>query len=223
MRVLLVDDHHLVRRGLLDLLRQLDADALIEEAGNCEEALRLASPDFDLILLDLHMPGLEGLEALDAIRHAFESARVVVLSGDQDKRQVCQVIEHGASGYIMKSETPNVLIGALRLVLSGGVYLPPIVLRALGFNGGADPPAHETVPPASHAANVIERLTERQQEVLRHAVSGKSNKVIARELGLSEGTVKAHLSSIFRAIGVRNRTEAVCHLARLDADAKRLL
>ena len=213
MRVLLVDDHPLFRHGLLDLLRDLDANAVIAEAGDCEEAIRLASPDFELVLLDLHMPGLAGVDALDAIRGAFESARVVVLSGDDDPRQVRQAIDRGAAGYITKSSTPKLLLNALRLVLAGGVYLPPVALRGLPESAKRD---------AAQTTTVISRLTERQQDVLRRAVSGKSNKAIARDLGLSEGTIKAHLSSIFRAIGVSNRTEAVCRLAKIDAETTRL-
>lgn len=162
----------------------------------------------DLVLVDLHMPGANGMDALGAMRAAFEASAVVVLSSEDDPRLIRQSIEMGASGFIPKSSTPQVMIAALRLVLAGGTYLPPHVL--LGFSGAAPEAA-----PAEVSAHSVDGLSARQLEVLMKAVQGKANKVIARELQLSEGTIKAHLSAAFRTLGVQNRTEAVFVAAKV--------
>ena len=149
------------------------------------------------------MPGVKGLDALRAMREAFESSRIVVLSGEEDPRLVRMAIDAQAAGFIPKSSTPQVLLSALRLVLADGVYLPTVALKHL-----------ESAP------REIGNLSERQLDVLRKAVQGKANKVIARELSLSEGTVKAHLAAAFRALGVKNRTEAVYAAARSGLQLK---
>ncbi len=135
---------------------------------------------------------------------------VVVLSSEDNPDVILRAIEAGASGYVPKSSTPQVLVAALRLVMAGGIYIPPPALRA--FGGGAIP----ILPPVRAAApREIDGLSGRQMEVLLKAVQGKANKVIAREMQLSEGTVKAHLSAAFRTLGVQNRTEAVFAAARM--------
>ena len=207
MRILIVDDHALFRQGLRFLLRDLDAQLQIAEAGDCEQALALAAEAFDVVLLDLHMPGVAGLAALDAVRQGFEASRIVVLSGEEDPRQIRRAIDAGAVGFIPKSSTPEVLLSALRLVLADGIYLPTVALK------GVDEPA-SGASSAISGERLKDALSERQVDVLRKAVQGKANKVIARELGISEGTVKAHLSAAFRALGVHNRTEAVYAAAR---------
>jgi DNA-binding NarL/FixJ family response regulator len=207
VRILIVDDHALFREGLRFLLRDLDRHLEISEAANCTEALAMAGEPFSLVLLDLHMPGVNGLEALAALREAFESSRIVVLSGEEDPRLVRKVIDAQAAGFIPKSSTPQVLLGALRLVLADGVYLPTVALKDLGEGPGGQPRGAGGDPLGG-------TLSGRQLDVLRKAVEGKANKVIARELGISEGTVKAHLAAAFRALGVRNRTEAVYVAAR---------
>lgn len=213
MRILIVDDHALFRQGLRFLLRDLDADLEIAEAADCEQAMRLAAQPFSIVLLDLHMPGVAGLEALDAMRHAFESSRIVVLSGEEDPRQVRRAIDAGAAGFIPKSSSPEVLIGALRLVLADGVYLPAVALKGVG---DSEVLAVGTIT----RDRLSEALSERQIDVLRKAVQGKANKVIARELKIAEGTVKSHLSAAFRALGVHNRTEAVYAAAQSGLQLK---
>jgi len=205
MNVLLIDDHVLFREGLKFLLRSLDAALEVDEAGDCAGALEHAARrGYDLVLLDLKMPGVAGLDALAALREAIPAAPLVVLSGEDSAGVVRAAIEGGAMGFIPKSSTPEVLIQALRLVLARGVYLPPAVLDA-----AAEPSAGT----GSEAA--LRGLTPRQADVLRCVIQGKSNKVIARELDVSEGTVKAHLSSVLRAFGARSRTEAVFAAAKL--------
>jgi DNA-binding NarL/FixJ family response regulator len=211
VRILIIDDHALFRQGLRFLLRDLDPDLEIVEAADCAQATPLAGQAFNVILLDLHMPGVAGLDALQAVREAFEATRIVVLSGEEDPRQVRRAIEAGAAGFIPKSSTPEVLLSALRLVLADGVYLPAVALKGVAGEGSGA---------AISTDRLDDALSERQVDVLRKAVQGKANKVIARELGISEGTVKAHLSAAFRALGVHNRTEAVYAAARSGLQLK---
>jgi DNA-binding NarL/FixJ family response regulator len=211
MNVLVVDDHALFREGLKFLLPELDRTLVLDEAGDCAKALeRAAERAYDLVLLDLHLPGLHGMDALAALREALPATPIVVLSGEDNRAVVRAAIDAGAMGFIPKSSTREVLIQALRLVFAGGVYLPPTVLDA---SVAAEPPA----PGLPGAAATAERLglTPRQMDVLRCVIQGKPNKSIARELDISEGTVKAHLSSVMQALGAHNRTEAVYAAAKL--------
>lgn len=207
MKVLLIDDHALFRRGLRLMLRELAADMDLSEADGCAQALALAHEAFDLVLLDMNMPGINGLEALQCAKQAWPTAFVVVLSGEENSTLIRSVIEQGASGFVPKSSTPEVMINALQLVLSRGVYLPPQVLNA--------PHAAASGKQSGSAAPAIAGMTQRQAEVLRMALKGAPNKVIARELNISEGTVKSHLSTVFRLLNVRNRTQALYSVARL--------
>jgi len=206
VRLLLVDDHALFREGLKLLLAGLDPQVRLMEAGDLVQALKLAGDaDFDLILLDLKLPGPNGLDALGSLRGATDSVPIVVLSGEDDPAVVRAAIERGAMGFIPKSSTPEVLIQALRLVLARGVYLPPLALGA-----------RAAVALPSGAADIkLPGITDRQMDVLRCVIQGKPNKVIARDLEISEGTVKLHLSAVFRALGAHNRTEAVYAAAKL--------
>lgn len=211
MKLLVVDDHTLFRQGLKFLLRDLDENLQITEASDSRQAVALAGERFDLILLDLHMPGTVGLDALNAMREAFETTRIVVLSGEENPRLVRRAIESGAVGFVPKSSTPELLLSALQIVLSGSVYLPPLALKDMDAD---TTPAAEPAPAPTQ--NALENLlSPRQLEVLHKAIVGKPNKVIARELDISEGTVKAHLAAAFLALGVRNRTEAVYVAARM--------
>ena len=208
MKLLLIDDHPLFRSGLTYLLRTLDSRLEVVEAGNCAQALALAGRHYDLVLLDLKMPGVNGLDALGAVRGAFPASAAVVLSAEDDPRIVSAAIESGAMGYIPKSSTPDVMIQALKLILAHGVYVPSSVL-----NG-----AREAMAPKRElvgANGAIEGLTERQMDVLRRMVQGKQNKVIAAELDISEGTVKLHASAVMRALHAKNRTEVVYTAAKM--------
>jgi DNA-binding NarL/FixJ family response regulator len=208
MNILLIDDHALFREGLKFLLRSLDAALEVDEASDCAKALEhAAARSYDLVLLDLNMPGVAGLDALAALHDAVPDSPVVVLSGEDNPGVVRAAIERGAMGFIPKSSTPEVLIQALRLVLARGVYLPPAVLDA------ARAPASVALPSTGNMT--LPGLTPRQMDVLRCVIQGKANKVIARDLDVSEGTVKAHLSSVLRALDARNRTEAVYAAAKL--------
>lgn len=209
MRILLVDDHTLFREGLRHLLTAIDERVRMEGVPGCTEALeRLSTTAYDLVLLDFKMPGLQGVEALATLRSAAPSTPVVVLSGEDDARIVHAAIECGAMGFIPKSSTSEVLIQAMRLVLAHGVYLPPAVLES-------GPGARAPLPPVEAPGAPLPGLTPRQMDVLRCVLKGKPNKIVARELNVSEATVKTHLTAVFDALGVRNRTEAVYAAAKL--------
>lgn len=210
VKVLLIDDHALFRRGLRLMLRELAPDMDLSEAEGCAQALSMGHEHFDLILLDMNMPGVEGLEGLHCVKQAWPIAFVVVLSGEEGAGLIRGAIEQGACGFVPKSSSPEVMITALQLVLAKGIYLPFQVLHASRGAGAQLPPK-----PVIGMSGMPAGMTERQAEVLRLALKGAPNKVIARELGISEGTVKSHLSTVFRLLNVRNRTEALYCAARL--------
>jgi len=150
-----------------------------------------------------HLRDSKGEESLGKISEAFENAVIVVLSGEENPQLIRSIIDRGAAGFIPKSSTQDILIAALKLILAGGVYIPAIAVNA-------SPLAPESPSVSTESLEEgINSLSQRQLEVLRRAVQGKSNKVIARELFIAEGTVKAHLSAAFRALGVSNRTNLV--------------
>lgn len=212
MKILLVDDHELFRVGVRLLLSELGPELHFAEAASCAEASSLANhTGFDLVLLDFHLPGVQGLEALRILREKLEGATFVVLSGEDDPVLIRACIDHGAAGFIPKTSTQAVMLAALRLVLAGGIYLP---LHAMSGWSDRAPPAAEKLP------ELLKGMTERQLDTLRLAMQGKSNKLIARELDISEATVKAHLSAAFRTLGVHNRTEAVFTAARVGLSAR---
>lgn len=215
LRILLIDDHAVFREGLKAVLRGFTADTVLDEAGDSAQALeRAAQQGYDLVLLDLDLPGRNGLAVLGDLREALAATPVVIVSGSGEAHIVRQAIERGAMGFIPKTSTQDVLVKALHLVLAGGVYLPPAVLD----NTTAPAPALAAVASGAAAEPALGRrlgLTPRQADVLRCVVQGKPNKVIARELDISEGTVKAHLSLVMQALGAHNRTEAVYAAAKL--------
>lgn len=217
MKILITDDHALFREGLRYVLRQLEEGVIILEAGDCREAVRLASEhqDLDLVLLDLVMEGTRGLDALRILRDHAPSVPIVVVSAVEERDIVRQTLDHGAQGYIPKSSTGQVMINALRLILSGGVYLPPLLLDAPThrsqsvFSDNPSPTAYAAGRQAGHG------LTLRQLEVLALMCQGMSNKQICRVLELSVGTVKIHVTAILKTLNVSNRTQAVLSAKRL--------
>lgn len=222
MQVLLIDDHTLFRRGLRMLLRDLDESLDVSEASHLEEALNLRGSSFDLVLLDMNMPGRNGPGMIPLIREAFASAAVVVVSGEDSPSIIREAISAGASGYIPKTSTPELMLGALRLVLAHGVYLPmellagtaPAMAHAPAPVPRAALAAEDTPPSPNPLTPKAPFLTARQWEILHHALRGVPNKVVADRLGIAPGTVKSHLSTIYRALNVRNRVEAVYVVAK---------
>ena len=211
MRVLVVDDHPLICEALRQVLKALDKDIEILEASNGARALSEAGKSsLDLILLDLALPDADGFEVLRELRERHPSFPVVVLSASENADIVIRALDAGAMGFIPKTSSNEVLLGALRLVLSGGVYLPAEVLRqasspALAVKGAR----------AAEASYRDLGLTARQAQVLALVVQGKPNKLICRELDLAEGTVKIHVTAILKALGVANRTQAVIAVGKL--------
>lgn len=208
MKILVIDDHTLIRQAMQNMLRVLDSSAEVLESADCSAALELAAqqPDLDLILLDLHLPGMGGMDALAHFRQSHPAVPVVVLSGANDRQTVLAAIDRGAMGFIPKSSSNAVMLSALRLVLSGGVYLPLEILDHAGLS---------TVENAGSTTPVELGLTERQMEVLALLLQGNSNKLICRELGLAEGTVKVHVTAVLKALNVTSRTQAVIAASKL--------
>jgi len=205
MKILIADDHALFREGLRHVLLQFGAGVTVIEAPNCEQALSLSAlnPDLDLALLDLKMPGMDGFEAMSLLLERSPALPIVVLSSSEDPADMRRALEAGAMGFISKSETAQVILSALRLVLSGGIYVPPALVR------------ESAIRAQSHASAASSRLTPRQLGVLSLVVQGKSNKMIARELDLSEATVKVHVSAIMKALDAVNRTQVAMTAKKL--------
>lgn len=211
MKILIGDDHLLFREGLRRLLEQLHADATFTEAGTFGELIEhcRGSERFDVVLMDLHMPGWPGFEGMREVRDLQPGTPVVVISASEVLSDIRGALDAGATGYIPKSSSVKVMMGALNLVFSGGIYVPP---GAITF--AADVTPRRRVDAAAERSSNY-GLTQRQREVLDCLRAGKSNKQIAYELGLSEGTVKIHVTAIFKSLGVKNRTQAVIAAAAM--------
>ncbi len=216
VNVLIIDDHPLFREGLKGLLVGLDAAARVHQAASVEDAQRLVGEPFDLVLMDLQMPGTFGMQALLQVKAMFDDSAVVVVSGDDSPGTIQSAILHGAAGYVPKSTDPGVTTHALRLVLAQGIYLPPEALRQATPAPAPPSPSWasltaplEGLPPDTGLAALPRGLSQRQLAVLRCLLQGKPNKVIAREVGIAEGTVKAHLWAVYQLLGVNNRAQAM--------------
>lgn len=201
MDLLVVDDHPIVREGMAALLRHGLEGASVHQAPALAEALHLLSrqPAISAVLLDLGLPGQSGVSAVSALRSSHPALPVVVLSASERPDDVRRAMAAGARGYIPKSTPPPTVLAAVRLVLSGGTYIPPLVM----------------LDPAAPAARPAIPLTARQVEILRALSAGLPNKEIASRFGLSEKTVKAHVSAVFRSLHVVNRTQAAEAARRL--------
>lgn len=214
MKVLLVDDHALFREGLRLLLQRMDAGFEVLEAGHVDAALRTMAqhPDLALVLLDLGLPDMAGVDALSLMRTQHPGIPVVVISALQDRPCVLEAINRGAMGFIPKSSDSALLTHALRLVLAGGVYIPVSALV------DTPEPVDTTTPAGLQAQTEMLQtlgLSARQIEVLVQMVQGLPNKLIARNLGLSEATVKSHVTATLRALRVANRTQAVLAVGKM--------
>ncbi len=197
LKILVVDDHALIRDGLRQVLRGLENDVDVLEAGSCAGAFELAQqePELDLVLLDYHLPDMNGLEALDVFSRQHPALPIIVLSGSVNPRVMQQVMQKGAAAFLTKSGMSDELLSVTRLVLAGGIHMPALP-RIMG-----DDVTMSELPSSL--------LTPRQEEVLQLLLDGYTNKEIGRMLYLSEETVKNHVSSILRNFGVTTRTQAV--------------
>jgi DNA-binding NarL/FixJ family response regulator len=209
MQILLVDDHALIRDALRAILAEIMACAVIDEADSARKAMELAesNPETQLVILDLGLPDGDGLQLLKTIRARLPATAVVVLSSSTESDVMAAALDAGAVGFIPKSAPRSVMLGALGLVLAGGIYIPP----------EAWPSRPKDVPPAVSERSPTPAelgLTGRQLDVLALLMRGRSNKAIARTLSIAEVTVKHHVTALMRALQVRNRTEAALAIAR---------
>lgn len=203
IRALIADDHELFRSGLKQLLLDVIGADEVREAENLDDAIEALTQGGagDLVLVDLRMPGMNGAEALAALRDGFPSAKVAVVSAWEERAEILAALSAGVHGYIPKSLSAQQIADAIKEILSGRIYVPAAL-------GRREPGA----PVANAAPAAGEKLTSRQKEVLDELLKGRASKEIARALDIAEGTVKIHLAAIYRTMGVRTRAEAIAKL-----------
>jgi DNA-binding NarL/FixJ family response regulator len=196
MKFLIIDDHPIVREGIAAVLRQIDSSVDILEAGDGKTGLAqmAATADLDCVLLDLRMTGMAGMPTLEQTRQQYPAVPLVVISSSEDPADARRALAAGARGYIPKSAGRNTMLAAIRLVLAGEVYVPPLVLLV------------ESSPVRGRLETGI---TERQMDVLRLVCEGLPNREIGQQLDMHEKTVKAHVTAVFKALGVVNREQAI--------------
>lgn len=213
MKLLIVDDHTLFREGLVRLLEELDPAPKLVESEDLHNAQRMIDnhPDIDLVLLDLKLSDTVGVDSLLSIRKHAPEIPIIVLSGEQDPEVIRLCIDRGAMGFITKSSTHEELLSAISLIVSGGIYLPRDVMKSSFYTRN---------PQERSDVALLASLSDRQREVLTYLLQGKPNKTISDKMEISQNTVKAHLSAIFRTLGARNRTEAVYFAARAGVPLK---
>jgi len=205
MKILIVDDHPLFREGLIHVLHELEEKMVILEASNCDQAFNhiSANPDIDLVLLDLNLPGIDGFEVLGRCTQQYSALPVVILSASNQRSDIQQALDSGAMGYIPKDTTSAIMLNALKIIMSGGIYVPQSMALT------------DECKDFSSASNKNYDFTPRQRDVLALLIDGYSNKHIAQELQLAEATVKVHITSIFKTLGVSNRTQAAMMATQL--------
>jgi DNA-binding NarL/FixJ family response regulator len=216
MKVLIIDDHALIREALHAVLKQLKPEAVIFESSSSRQAMHVIEqhPDVSLILLDINLPDRDGLSVLAELRERYATIAIVVLSGTDDQDTVKHAFRLGALGFIPKTTEREVMLNAIQLVLSGGIYIPSEILDA-----------EKTIPPRPANKAAAPRfsgalgLTDRQIEVLALLMEGKNNKVIAKTLKMAVPTVKNHITAILKTLNVTSRTEAVIKLGQMGWDS----
>lgn len=199
MKILMVDDHVMFLQGLKNLLGVLAPQHEVDTAVSLDEALQLNQlVGYELLLLDWHLADSDGEQSLARLRDAGSTARIVILSGESSRALIERSVDLGAAGYIPKTYSSQMMLAALAQILDGRIYLPAERPRAA----------------APHSDSRFAALTPRQLEIYRAAARGLPNKLIARELGIAEATVKTHLTAIYAVLGVHNRTEAAIQASR---------
>ena len=223
MKILIADDHRLVVEAVAGKLATLEPDVAVVTAYSVADLVALLDDSVALALIDLSMPGARGVEHVAQVHQCWPQLKIIVLSGVEEQAAMRAALDAGASGFIPKAFSPDVMLSAVRQVLDGGIYLPPLMMGLgaamdLGRAGAAEIFEPYAVSLTPTPAQLRAALTERQLDVLNHLSAGLPNKQIARSLGISEGTVKIHLAAIFRTLRARNRTEAVIAARALHAD-----
>ncbi len=213
-KILIADDHPLFREAIISVIRNSFPDCELLETESLTSALEitLENDDLDLILLDLNMPGMNGLNGLITLRNESPTVPVVIVSAEEDKQIVLQAITYGAVGFITKSSPRDQMTNALKQILSGNVYLPSDIIRTNSPDTRRKPrhDEHHIAP------EMLSSLTRRQLLVLERMSKGESNKQIAYNLNIAETTVKAHVSAILRKLNVHNRIQAVLSAGNID-------
>ena len=207
VRILVVDDHTLFRRGLMALLSLDPQFEVVGDAGDAGQAQRRAAElQPDLILLDNHLPGVNGVDALPALREAAPGARVIMLTVSEDEQDLAAALRNGACGYLLKTTEGDALAQAIRRAMRGESVIAEEMTGKLvaAFRGAGNAPAAEPLP----AASPLEQLSPREREILRGIARGESNKEIARALGIAETTVKIHVQHVLRKLDVSSRVQA---------------
>lgn len=202
MRVLLIDDHALFRIGLRELLERRGID-VVDATGDCDEGIRLATEESPhVVLLDMRMPQMNGIEVLKQLRARRLMMPIAVLTTSREEKDVVESLQNGAQGYLLKDMEPDELITALQEIVDGHTVVAKELTAVLARAVQGEPLE------ATDAGNAFDDLTPREREILCHLAEGQSNKVIARNLGISDGTVKLHVKAILRKLGVHSRVEA---------------
>lgn len=214
LRLLVVEDHALVREGLVRLLGQIEEDVPVFDSADFESALLILDneAEFDLLLLDLALPGIDGFAGLDILRRRYPAMPVAVVSAFDDTPTITRVMNLGASGFIPKAFSGEALLAAVHEILAGNIFRP---------NGQHNAQMDDAIPLPPYRVSVQPEevgLTSRQAQVLGLMVRGLSNRDIAEQLELSEGTVKIHVTAVFKALGVNSRTQALVTVARYGID-----
>lgn len=210
MRIFLIEDHALFREGVCLILKQLSEDVEIVSAETATEAISIASKpslqEFDLILMDFHLPDTTEYDLLKELKRLLPITPLAVFSAEEDSVCISEALNLGATGFITKSSNSQVMISAIKLILSGGIYVPPAILQqntAVDANGGSS-------LDFANKENVSDiQITDRQKDVLIEMAQGLSNKEIARQLDMSPSTAKVHVAAILKAFEAKNRTQAV--------------
>ena len=215
-QVLIADDHPLFREAIARVIDDGFPGSTLLEASDLDSALAVAGrhDDLDLVLLDLNMPGMQGLGGLVRLRNLFPTLPAVIVSAEEEKRVILQTITYGAVGFITKSTPRKQMIQALEQVLAGSIYLPADIIRA----GAGDEGAASRREP-DDLSEVLATLTRKQLQVFERMSRGESNKVIAYQLNIAESTVKAHVSAILRKLGATNRVQAILSAGDIDFTA----
>lgn len=214
-QILIADDHPLFREAIARVIDDGFPGSNLLEASGLDNALQIIdqNDDIDLVLLDLNMPGMQGLGGLVQLRNQFPGVPAVIVSAEEDKKVILQTVTYGAVGFITKSTPRKQMISALEQILSGSIYLPSDIIRS----GGTSVQTRHQEP--GLLPELLESLTRKQLQVFERMTRGESNKMIAYELSIAESTVKAHVSAILRKLGATNRVQAILSASDIDFGA----